>query len=241
MIWRATIAVIGFLCISSPFAFAAGFDCTKASSAVEKLICSDSELSKVDEELSIIYSRALASSAKPAEFKKEEVNWIRTRRNPRLNKDSLLAEYKKRIQVLSDPSPVEEYYLREPFPNGQDPDDEEESDDNKPDGPYYHVCVNVHGNSSAPLIDFEVYFPDSGQSVTAELVRGKTSKAGILEFAFTDNWGNRGKGKLNRAGNKATLDLEEIKAVEEAGLGRMALRNYGTYDLTKQKCGSSGE
>lgn len=247
---------VGAMCIFSTVIFAAGFDCAKAKSAVEKLICSENELSKADEQLSHIYSKALASSANTAEFKKEQLDWIRAKRDPCRNKECVAEAYKKRIEVLSGPAPVEEYYLRERFSTGDDTEeevggeepedgeaakDEGGTDDKKPGGSYYHVCVKVHGNPSAPLIDFEVYFPDSGQSVTAEFVRCKTTKGGSLDFAFTDSWGNRGKGTLNRSGEEATLVLEEVKPVEEAGRGRMALRNYGTYELTKQECGSGEE
>ncbi len=240
MIRRIAASVSVTLCILSTITFAAGFDCSKASTAVEKLICSDKELSKADQELSDVYSRALASSAKPGDFKKEQINWLRTQRDACRYQECLAAVYKNRIDVLSAPEPMEEYYLREPFPTGVGSSNEEESDDNKHDGPYYHVCVKVHGNPLAPLIDFEVYFPDSGQSVTAEFVRCKNAKSGVLEFAFTDNWGNKGKGTLDRGEEEATLDLEEVQAVEESGLNRMAVRNYGRYELTKQKC-RSGE
>ena len=237
--WRIAIILLGAVCMFSSTASAAGFDCAKAGTAVEKLICSDSALSKADEELSDIYKRALGSSANAAEFKKEQINWIRTERDPCRNRECLAAAYKKRIEALSGPDPVEEYYLREPFSTGPGKDTENDEEDNgNSDGPFYHVCVKVHGPASAPLIDFEVYFPDSGQSVTAELVRCKNIGKGTLEFAFTDNWGNQGKGKLDRSDEWANLILEEVKPLDEPGWGRNALRNYGDYDLTKQKCGN---
>jgi len=234
---QATIFVV--LCICVQAAFAAGFDCSKANTTVEKLICSDSHLSKADEEMHDFYSRALASSAKSAELKKEQIAWIRTERDSCLNKECLAAAYQKRNDVLSGPAPVEEYYLRERFPTA-DENDEEEPGDKNTGGACYHVCVKVHGNPSAPLVDFEVYFPDSNQTVSAELVRSRAADGGTIEFAFTDNWGNRGKGKLDRSGEDATLTLEEVEAVEP-GWGRNALRNYGEYELTKQKCGSGDE
>jgi len=253
MILRIATAVAGALCIFSTLGFAAGFDCAKANSAVEKLICSDNALSKADEELSNIYSQALASSATPPEFKKEQINWIRAKRDTCRNRECIAEAYKKRIEVLSGPAPVEEYYLRDRFSIGgppagddDDPDEarntngEKQSDDEKPGALYYTVCVKVHGNPSAPLIDFEIYFPDSRQSVSGEYVRCKAKADGTLEFAFTDNWGNRGRGKLDRSEESATLSLEEVEPLEEPGWGRNALRNYGDYDLTKQKC-ESGE
>jgi hypothetical protein len=41
---------------------AAGFDCSKAMSDVEKLICDDDELSKLDESLNEAYRKALKQS-----------------------------------------------------------------------------------------------------------------------------------------------------------------------------------
>ncbi len=231
MIRRIATAIIGALFMFPSFTFAAGFDCTKATSTVEKLICSDDKLSKADEQLSAVYSEALHSAASAAAFKKEEINWIRTERDRCRTRECLAAVYKKRIDVLSGPSPAEEYYMREHFPSSLTPDVE--------DGPpYYSVCVKVHGQPSAPLIDFEVYFPDSQQSLSAANVRTKVSDEGTLEFSFTDSWGNRGKGTFEHNGEEYTLDLEEVGAGEESGWGRNALRNYGTYGLTKQKCGS---
>ena len=59
MIRRIATAIIGVLFMFPSFTFAAGFDCTKATSTVEKLICSDDKLSKADEQLSAVYSKAL--------------------------------------------------------------------------------------------------------------------------------------------------------------------------------------
>lgn len=48
------------ICILIPtICFAASFDCTKAKSPVEKAICSDAELGKLDEDLSKVYKDAL--------------------------------------------------------------------------------------------------------------------------------------------------------------------------------------
>lgn len=243
MIRRIVTVLAGALCcFFSLVALAASFDCAKAGSAAEKLVCSDSELSKADEELSTVYNHALDSSAEKSEFKKEQLNWIRTRRNPCRDKKCLAAAYKERIEVLSGPVPMGEYYLRDRFSTAATPaDDKEEADDEKSDGPCYHVCVKVHGTPSAPLIDFEIYFPDSGQSVTAESVRCKAATDGTLTFSFTDNWGNLGKGKFDRYGEEATLNVEDVKSTDEPGWNRNALRNYGEYQLTKQKCGPADD
>ena len=47
------------------------FDCRKASSTSEKLICSDTELSQLDSELAVLYKAAKAAAPNGEEFRKE--------------------------------------------------------------------------------------------------------------------------------------------------------------------------
>lgn len=65
-------AALAILCLSAQ---AASFDCAKAKSAPERLICADSELSALDDEASVLYSqaRARASDAEKARLKAEQV------------------------------------------------------------------------------------------------------------------------------------------------------------------------
>jgi hypothetical protein len=75
----------------------ASFDCTKATTSVEKMICSNSELSNLDIELSEVYRNAkhkkLAGN--------EQREWLKER-NRCASKDCLLAIYKDRILELED-------------------------------------------------------------------------------------------------------------------------------------------
>jgi uncharacterized protein len=48
-----------FLTLILTFTFPASFDCSKATTDVEKLICSNEELSRLDDELSLLYKQAL--------------------------------------------------------------------------------------------------------------------------------------------------------------------------------------
>ena len=45
---------------------AASFDCGKTSTAVEKMICADAELSKLDEKMAAAYAEALQTDEKQA-------------------------------------------------------------------------------------------------------------------------------------------------------------------------------
>ena len=61
---------------------AASFDCKKAKSEVEKMICADAELSILDEHLSDLYRNILKSTAKPEDqdrIRREQKLWLRER------------------------------------------------------------------------------------------------------------------------------------------------------------------
>lgn len=74
---RIAVAVATMALASN--AWAAGFDCKKASSPVEKLICSDSQLSAMDEELSQAYKRMLATAADAVSIKNDQKVWLASR------------------------------------------------------------------------------------------------------------------------------------------------------------------
>jgi len=59
--------------------FGASFDCTKASSKVEKMICSDSELSALGDNLSKAFKEALKSTDDKDQLKKEQFLWMKNR------------------------------------------------------------------------------------------------------------------------------------------------------------------
>ena len=82
------------------------FDCTKASLNVEKMICSDTELSELDTQLNEAYKQELAEAVKvnSDEFnintvKKEQNDWLR-KRNKLNEKSSIENLYKDRITKL---------------------------------------------------------------------------------------------------------------------------------------------
>ena len=51
---------------------AATFDCNKASNFVEKVICSDSRLTSMDDQLGLLYKDALAASSNNETLKTEQ-------------------------------------------------------------------------------------------------------------------------------------------------------------------------
>jgi uncharacterized protein len=59
--------------------FGASFDCAKAKTNVEKIICSDSELSALDENLSKTFKEAMKNTEDKEQLKKKQFAWMRER------------------------------------------------------------------------------------------------------------------------------------------------------------------
>ena len=77
---------ISFLCLLSGLVFSsvgfgASFNCSKASSEVEVMICSDSKLSVLDDNLSKTYKQVLSESDNKEHLKLEQMKWIKIRNN----------------------------------------------------------------------------------------------------------------------------------------------------------------
>jgi uncharacterized protein len=92
------VMLIGFVVLVSNVQ-AASFDCRKAETKIEKLICDDIELSKLDEELNTAYRSALQDSVPAAPTKIAQKQWI-MERNTCGDAICLRNAYKKRISKL---------------------------------------------------------------------------------------------------------------------------------------------
>lgn len=94
------LIIIGIACSAS--VFAASFDCTKAATAVEKMICSDNELSALDSKLADTYRNGLRTAQRPEPIKDDQKAWLRMTRNRCSTVDCLQNAYKQRLQILTD-------------------------------------------------------------------------------------------------------------------------------------------
>lgn len=75
--WFAA-ALLGCLMLA-PSVQAASFDCATSMDDVEKTICKNAELSKLDERLSAVYKKALVGAPEPGQLKKEQRTWLKIR------------------------------------------------------------------------------------------------------------------------------------------------------------------
>lgn len=78
----------------------AGFDCSKASSPAEKLICSDREVASLDLRLTRAYKELLQIYPDKSKLKSEQVTWIREKRNMCSSVDCMKAIYQERVDDL---------------------------------------------------------------------------------------------------------------------------------------------
>lgn len=105
MIYRMTIFLAAIFSLMYSTTEAASFDCSKASSTIEHLICDDPKLSGLDSDLLDVYKKALASSTNPNALKVEQRSWITQQRNKCSDAICLQSEYLKRISELNSISP----------------------------------------------------------------------------------------------------------------------------------------
>lgn len=87
------------VCLLPCVAQTASFDCNNASTNVEKMICSNDELSSADEKLAEAYKAALSVATSKELVKTDQRDWIKTR-NVITDASEMLSSYQERIQTL---------------------------------------------------------------------------------------------------------------------------------------------
>jgi len=94
------LVLVTTLGVLTSWAQAATFDCNKASSFVEKVICSDSQLTGMDDQLGRLYKDALAASSNSEALKTEQKAWLSSR-NQCKDSDCIMKAYTDRISALN--------------------------------------------------------------------------------------------------------------------------------------------
>ncbi|WP_439671216.1 Lysozyme inhibitor LprI N-terminal domain-containing protein [Cupriavidus necator] len=96
-----TAALAALTLTLSTAAFAGpGFDCAKASSNVEKMICADQTLSDADSVVSDMYKEVLSTAGNPNHVKQEQRQWLTKVRNACKTPDCLAKAYDMQYNKL---------------------------------------------------------------------------------------------------------------------------------------------
>jgi uncharacterized protein len=81
-------------------AHTASFDCARASTSIEKMICSDKQASHLDFWVASYYRSAVQLSEQPDQLKAEQRAWLATQRNKCADVKCLRRSYEKRFEAL---------------------------------------------------------------------------------------------------------------------------------------------
>lgn len=81
---------------------AASFDCGKASTKSEKIICGDDELSKLDETLSNLYRQVIERNIDRQEIVKEQKAWLKDERNVCQDASCMKRAYEARTREVAE-------------------------------------------------------------------------------------------------------------------------------------------
>jgi len=120
---RLTVAasLLGSLLAGAPPARAASFDCAKAKTPVEKMICSDAALSELDGRLASAYRRALGLASNPEPLKVEQRSWLTNERSKCADVACLKRSYQQRLTALEAAAPpgkeISYSFTKAPFIN----------------------------------------------------------------------------------------------------------------------------
>jgi uncharacterized protein YecT (DUF1311 family) len=96
---RTRIAIFLVL-VGTPLSYGASFDCAKSSILVEKLICSNAELSRLDELLSVAYAQSYAISKNKTELKASQRRWLIEKRNTCADSQCIKNAYEARLYEI---------------------------------------------------------------------------------------------------------------------------------------------
>ena len=95
------ILALGLMLLTSP-AFAASFDCAKASTEMEKAICGNPELSALDEEIAEVYRQLSRDSRYHSLMKDDQRHWLRNERTADADSFQARADFLHQFVAIAD-------------------------------------------------------------------------------------------------------------------------------------------
>ena len=96
------ISVVATCLLGVSSVHSAGFDCAKAKTTIDKLICSDARLSGADAKLTALYNEVLAKSPVAEDTKQQQLEWLKQSRNTCKDTGCLEQAYTSRISDLQE-------------------------------------------------------------------------------------------------------------------------------------------
>jgi uncharacterized protein len=97
---RIVLSLVAIPLVWMPYVHSASFDCAKAKTKIDKLVCGDPKLSELDEKLSGLYKKALELSPVSEDSKEQQRDWVKGSRNTCKDAACLEEAYTSRISEL---------------------------------------------------------------------------------------------------------------------------------------------
>ncbi len=189
MRYLRVILVAGtFLLTHTCVVCAASFDCAKANSKVERMICDIPELSKLDEKLSDIYGLAVRYDENVDAIREAQRNWLRFRNSCR-DPICVKGSYESRIEDFRGGKPAgwtKEYIQRQQFCSTEKPTLKFEYCDNNAQ---YLPCPGGAGENESVceeylrhLQSYTTSFPACSFSVPHGYIKLKWVEMNVLQY-----------------------------------------------------------
>ena len=99
--------LVAIIMVAPSVAIGASFNCSKASTSVEKTICASKALSSLDEQLAKAYESVILSSDHPDVVKRHQKDWLRNIRDKCRDETCLKSAYEHRLAQLAATKPAE--------------------------------------------------------------------------------------------------------------------------------------
>jgi uncharacterized protein len=97
---RIVLSLVAISLVGMPYVHPASFDCAKAKTKIDKLVCGDPKLSDLDDKLSALYKKVLELSPVPEDSKEQQRDWVKGSRNTCKDAACLEKAYVSRISEL---------------------------------------------------------------------------------------------------------------------------------------------
>lgn len=99
---RIVLSLVTISLVGMPYVHPASFDCAKAKTKIDKLVCGDPKLSDLDDKLSALYKKVLELSPVPEDSKEQQREWVKGSRNTCKDAACLEKAYASRISELEE-------------------------------------------------------------------------------------------------------------------------------------------
>lgn len=168
---------------------AASFDCGKAQTKVEHLICDNAEISKLDEELSVAYKAALKNTSKVEAIKQAQKQWMKER-NGCADAACVKRAYETRLASLRPATSA-------PVTSAADANNTGQTRDAAPAAVPIGCSNDESDNSNIHAQDIAGLYSQSVEGLSAIIGRPEEKRSGYNYLAITPLSGNRIRVRLS--------------------------------------------